>query len=125
MRVREMMTSLIMGFYPRARACYCLPGGECAVDQFKCSNGRCIQEEWVCDSDGDCADNSDEATPGCSELSPTRFTSCAFVSYLLPICNIILDIIAAMFDIPDIYHSSESFCRQTTSCYTQTVFSRT
>ncbi|PVD25151.1 hypothetical protein C0Q70_15649 [Pomacea canaliculata] len=40
--------------------------GECAVDQFKCSNGRCIQEEWVCDSDGDCADNSDEATPGCT-----------------------------------------------------------
>jgi len=50
--------------------------GECAVtcdctvcrqDQFKCvSSGRCIPASWICDTDNDCGDWSDERN--CGEL---------------------------------------------------------
>ncbi|KAL8611301.1 hypothetical protein ACOMHN_013732 [Nucella lapillus] len=32
----------------------------CASGQFKCGHGHCIQEEWVCDTEVDCFDGSDE-----------------------------------------------------------------
>ena len=32
----------------------------CAVDQFRCDNGRCVPEDYRCDGDDDCSDDSDE-----------------------------------------------------------------
>jgi len=32
----------------------------CGPNQFQCHNGQCIQDEWVCDTDIDCWDHSDE-----------------------------------------------------------------
>ncbi|XP_013395341.1 low-density lipoprotein receptor-related protein 4-like [Lingula anatina] len=32
----------------------------CGADQFKCSNGKCIRQDWICDGDNDCDDRSDE-----------------------------------------------------------------
>ncbi|CAH1393480.1 unnamed protein product [Nezara viridula] len=34
---------------------------ECSLRQFKCKNDKCVQMAWVCDSEDDCGDNSDEA----------------------------------------------------------------
>ncbi|RWS27456.1 low-density lipoprotein receptor-like protein, partial [Leptotrombidium deliense] len=35
-------------------------GNSCSVDQFLCSNGKCISKHWRCDQENDCGDNSDE-----------------------------------------------------------------
>uniref|UniRef100_A0A2C9K4U4 Uncharacterized protein n=1 Tax=Biomphalaria glabrata TaxID=6526 RepID=A0A2C9K4U4_BIOGL len=32
----------------------------CGANQHQCQNGACIQEEWVCDTQEDCTDKSDE-----------------------------------------------------------------
>ncbi|XP_071823394.1 prolow-density lipoprotein receptor-related protein 1-like isoform X3 [Apostichopus japonicus] len=32
----------------------------CADRQFSCKNGRCIDNQWTCDEENDCGDNSDE-----------------------------------------------------------------
>ncbi|GBP23516.1 Sortilin-related receptor [Eumeta japonica] len=32
----------------------------CSANQFKCSNGHCIDKKWQCDGENDCKDNSDE-----------------------------------------------------------------
>jgi dystroglycan 1 len=34
--------------------------GKCEPNEFACRNGKCVQKMWVCDSDDDCGDNSDE-----------------------------------------------------------------
>ncbi|XP_050419520.1 low-density lipoprotein receptor-related protein 2 [Patella vulgata] len=45
----------------------CLP---CSEDLFQCKNCRCISNQWLCDHNNDCGDNSDESTnctyPVCS-----------------------------------------------------------
>ena len=44
-------------------------GKSCRSDQFRCNNGNCIQKSYVCDSDNDCGDYSDESVadgPLCS-----------------------------------------------------------
>nr|XP_008195317.2 PREDICTED: LOW QUALITY PROTEIN: prolow-density lipoprotein receptor-related protein 1 [Tribolium castaneum] len=36
------------------------PPATCPPNQFKCANDKCIPAVWVCDTDNDCGDNSDE-----------------------------------------------------------------
>lgn len=36
------------------------PQVNCTTDQFECNNGLCIPESWLCDTDNDCIDSSDE-----------------------------------------------------------------
>ncbi|XP_063755447.1 low-density lipoprotein receptor-related protein 12 [Eleginops maclovinus] len=45
----------------------------CDVDQFHCSNGKCIPDWWRCNSMDECGDNSDEEL--CLD-SPLSFTPC-------------------------------------------------
>lgn len=33
---------------------------ECPRDKFKCNDGKCIPQVWVCDGDSDCSANEDE-----------------------------------------------------------------
>jgi len=47
---------------------YCVEGTSptnCSTNQFTCANGQCIQQQFVCDSDDDCGDNSDELEDCC------------------------------------------------------------
>ena len=37
-----------------------ISGFRCGEDQFVCANLTCIPENWRCDGDDDCGDNSDE-----------------------------------------------------------------
>lgn len=52
----------------------CHPAKECKLpplickEQFKCDNGRCINNTLTCNSQNDCGDNSDEK--GCSSYKP-------------------------------------------------------
>lgn len=40
--------------------------GDCASDQFKCANGKCVNATVACDRKDDCGDASDEI--GCCKL---------------------------------------------------------
>lgn len=46
----------------------------CDVDQFHCSNGKCVPDWWRCNSMDECGDNSDEEL--CVD-SPFSFTPCS------------------------------------------------
>ena len=35
-----------------------------AADEYTCANGKCIPDRWICDSDNDCGDWSDERDCG-------------------------------------------------------------
>lgn len=51
-------------------------GTRCTEFQFTCLNGRCIHEQWKCDNDNDCGDNSDELQNVCGRLHSELFILC-------------------------------------------------
>lgn len=50
----------------------------CEPNQFRCDNRHCVLKSWLCDSDDDCGDGSDErgcgATAPGQDCLPTEFT---------------------------------------------------
>ncbi|XP_044740790.1 very low-density lipoprotein receptor-like isoform X3 [Chrysoperla carnea] len=42
-------------------------GTVCSIIQFRCNNGKCIPNKWVCDKENDCDDFSDESPEICSK----------------------------------------------------------
>jgi len=38
--------------------------GGCNSDEFQCPDGWCISNDWLCDGDNDCGDNTDEENCG-------------------------------------------------------------
>ncbi|KAM7284246.1 low-density lipoprotein receptor-related protein 2, partial [Ixodes scapularis] len=60
----------------------------CSTDNFRCSNGRCVPQRWVCDYQRDCEGGEDEhqscAPPQCN---PNQFSCGQYVfnqSYCIP-----------------------------------------
>ncbi|XP_069108702.1 low-density lipoprotein receptor-related protein 2-like isoform X5 [Argopecten irradians] len=54
----------------------CVPlNHTCGTENFVCANGRCLSHRWVCDSDEDCKDGSDENPNMCAThtCDPTYF----------------------------------------------------
>lgn len=45
----------------------------CSQDEFRCQDGRCISEQFVCDQDRDCLDGSDEAHCQATTCGPAHF----------------------------------------------------
>nr|KAG5685933.1 hypothetical protein BaRGS_028659 [Batillaria attramentaria] len=41
----------------------------CGDLEFQCSNGQCIEQEWLCDTENDCGNNEDEiGCPVCGDI---------------------------------------------------------
>ncbi|XP_057648444.1 low-density lipoprotein receptor-related protein 12 isoform X1 [Chionomys nivalis] len=52
----------------------------CACDQFRCGNGKCIPEAWKCNSMDECGDSSDEevCAKGANPPTAAAFQPCAY-----------------------------------------------
>jgi len=46
---------------------------KCAPNKFRCANGECVDESFVCDGVGDCADRSDEQNCVSNTCTATQF----------------------------------------------------
>ena len=42
-------------------------GSDCHEDMFKCTNGKCIDDDLTCDDTDHCFDNSDEGEGPCRQ----------------------------------------------------------
>lgn len=45
----------------------------CATNEFTCASGRCISKNFVCNSEDDCGDSSDEVECAPSSCGPSEF----------------------------------------------------
>ncbi|KAI5710365.1 hypothetical protein M8J75_008022 [Diaphorina citri] len=71
--------------------------GECKKTEFRCNNGRCIPQAWVCEGEDDCKDNSDETAKECHEMQTV------FVRIVLrkeQRCNNFSELFAGLQDFP-------------------------
>lgn len=60
--------------------------GMCEPNQFKCNNHKCVLKTWICDSENDCGDGSDEQNcgrPSDGRCSPAEF-SCSAGDQCIP-----------------------------------------
>lgn len=86
-------------FLPRT-AQTCQPG------QFACQNGRCIPENWRCDRDDDCRDQSDESSSCGESLNfPLHFH---ILSFLHNFAYIKVDIFAFERGINDQFYCNKN-----------------
>lgn len=53
--------------------------GMCEPNEFQCSNRKCVLKTWLCDSDDDCGDNSDEQN--CITSDPRQPQQCLPVEF--------------------------------------------
>ncbi|XP_078354052.1 low-density lipoprotein receptor-like isoform X1 [Oculina patagonica] len=60
-------------------------GFRCGEDQFVCANLTCIPENWRCDGDDDCGDNSDEQNCPVKKCDPTSNFQCKTVDRCIPL----------------------------------------
>merc|ERR1712213_226726 len=59
--VAEVKTGKKLKRNPNTKArLYLRQAGPCNGTDFQCKNGQCIQNDWVCDTEADCTDGSDE-----------------------------------------------------------------
>ncbi|KAJ8870494.1 hypothetical protein PR048_029517 [Dryococelus australis] len=65
-------TSICLNASARCNGVPDCPHGEdekdcgCLTEEFRCDNGKCISNQWICDGRNDCGDNSDESRSTCS-----------------------------------------------------------
>jgi len=45
----------------------------CPIQYFSCTSGRCVPNDWRCDGDNDCGDNSDEQSCPSKQCSQREF----------------------------------------------------
>ena len=64
--------------------------GSCAHDEFKCVNGKCIQNNMLCDGFNNCGDDSDENNCSKMALSMTAIIGIAVGGVILFIIIIVL-----------------------------------
>ncbi|KAK7883186.1 hypothetical protein WMY93_029360 [Mugilogobius chulae] len=57
----------------------------CLPNQYRCSNGRCINSIWKCDSDNDCGDMSDEKECPTTTCDPSNQFRCVASGSCIPL----------------------------------------
>lgn len=70
-----------VGFVSSSASPHWRPENTCLRNQYRCSNGNCINSIWWCDFDNDCGDMSDERN--CRESAPGHVLRMPGISLLL------------------------------------------
>lgn len=58
----------------------------CSTNEWKCSNGECINLEFVCDNTQDCVDGSDEDEDFCEKEITSKFALLSIKTLFLDYC---------------------------------------